>query len=257
MEEKKKVILAGIIFIVLVAIGVAVYYFFIYQKPEQPAEVSEMVQEPAGAAEEKLEAEEEVEPIEVDLDESDEVVRELAKGLSSNPRLAAWLMSKDLIRKFVAAVDNIALGQSPRAHIGFFKPEGDFEVIEKSGEYFINPASYERYDPVAEVFASLDTKGTVTLYKKLRPALQEAYRELGYPEANFDDTLKKAIDELLKVPVVDEDIQVKKKIVTYTMVDPELEKLSPAQKHLLRMGPDNVKRIQSKLREMSQALGFR
>lgn len=257
MEEKKKVILAGIIFIVLVAIGVAVYYFFIYQKPEQPTDVSEMVQEPRPAEEEKLEAEERVEPIEVDLNESDEVVRELASGLSSNPRLAAWLMSKDLIRKFVAAVDNIALGQSPRPHIGFFKPEGDFEVIEESGEYIIDPASYERYDPVAEVFTSLDTKGTVTLYKKLGPALQEAYQELGYPEANFDDTLKKAIEELLKVPVVDEEIQVEKKVVTYTMVDPELEKLSAAQKHLLRMGPDNVERIQSKLREMSQALGFR
>jgi hypothetical protein len=34
-----------------------------------------------------------------------------------------------------------------------------------------------------------------------------------------------------------------------------LEELSPAQKHLLRMGPANVQKIQSKLRELASALG--
>jgi hypothetical protein len=40
------------------------------------------------------------------------------------------------------------------------------------------------------------------------------------------------------------------------MVDPELESLSQAQKHLLRMGPENILRIQSKLRELAKALGI-
>jgi hypothetical protein len=192
----------------------------------------------------------------VDLNESDELVRDLAKDLSSNSRLAMWLMSKDLIRKFVAAVDNIAQGHSPRPQIDFFKPEGDLEVIEESGGYFLDPDSYKRYDLVAEVFTSLDTKGCVTLYKKLTPALQEAYHELGYPDAKFDDALRKAINELLKVPVVEKNIELGKKVITYMMVDPELENLSSAQKHLLRMGPDNVRTIQAKLREMSKALGY-
>ncbi len=257
MEEKKKVILAGVIFIILLAIGVGVYYFFIYQKPEQPADIGEAGQEQSVTEGEKLEPEEAVEPIEVELNESDELVRELAKELSSHPQLAMWMMSKDLIRKFVAAVDNIAQGHSPRPQIDFFKPEGDFEVIEESGEYFLDPETYKRYDMVGDVFSSLDTKGCVTLYKKLTPALQEAYQELGYPDAKFDDTLRKAINVLLKVPVVDKNIQVEKKVITYMLVDPELENLSSAQKHLLRMGPDNVRSIQAKLREMSQALGPR
>lgn len=40
------------------------------------------------------------------------------------------------------------------------------------------------------------------------------------------------------------------------LVDPDLENLSLAQKHLLRMGQDNVRTIQAKLREMAQTLGF-
>jgi hypothetical protein len=45
-------------------------------------------------------------------------------------------------------------------------------------------------------------------------------------------------------------------VLTYMYVDPRLEKLSPAQRLLLRMGPENERRIQSKLRDFALALGF-
>ena len=256
MEEQKKVIVAGIIFIILIAAAAVIYYFFIYSKPQESVEPAEVAQEQT--AEEKIAApeEEKIEPLDVSLDESDVLVRDLAAALSSHPRLAMWLMSEDLIRNFVAAVDNIANGQSPVPQIEFFKPDGDFKVLEELGEYTVDPESFERYDIVAEVFASLDPEGCVALYKKLIPAIQEAYADLGYPDTDFNDTLKKAIMELLGVPAVDEAIEVEKKVVTYTLVDPDLESLSSAQKHLLRMGPGNVRVVQGQLRMMAQLLGF-
>ena len=107
---------------------------------------------------------------------------------------------------------------------------------------------------VADAFASLDTEGSIRLFRQLKPVIQEAYRDLGYPDQDFQDTLVKAIQELLRVPVV-KDVLVQKKVVSYEMIDPQLEKLSQAQKHLLRMGPENVQKIQSKLRELALALG--
>ena len=256
MEEQKKVIVAGIIFVLLIAAAAIIYYFFIYSKPQVSEEAAPIVQEEA-AIEEKIQPEEEkVEPLDVSLDESDDLIRKLAGELSSHPKLAMWLMTDELIRKFVAAVDNIANGQSPVPQIDFFKPDGDFKVLDEAGESFLDPESYKRYDPVAEVFASLEPKGCVTLYKQAKPAIQDAYKDLGYPDTDFDDTLKKAITELLKVPIVKKDIRVEKKVVTYTMVDTDLESLSSAQKHLLRMGPDNVRVIQGQLRAMAQSLGF-
>lgn len=256
MEEQKKVIIAGVIFVLLIAAAAVIYYFFFYSKPKEAVETAEMVEEQP-AIEEKVRTEEErIEPLDVKLDESDKVVRELAGELSSHPKLAMWLMSEELIRKFVAAVDNIANGQSPVPQIDFFQPEGKFKVIDEMGEYFIDPESYARYDLAAEVFASLDTKGCVTLYRQLKPAIQEAYKDLGYPSADFDDTLRKAIMELLKVPIIEENIKLEKKVLTYMMVDSELETLSFAQKHLLRMGPDNVRVIQGKLRSLALSLGF-
>lgn len=257
MEEHKKVIVAGFIFILLVALGVGVYYIFFYPGAEETAEMAP--QPEALTPEEKpLPSEKEMpEVIQVNLDESDAVVRELVEKLSSHPQLAEWLMTDDIIRKFVAAVDNIANGQSPRSQVDFFAPKDSFGVIEEQGKMFINPESYKRYDLVAEVFASLDTEGCVILYRRLKPAIQEAYRDLGYPEKDFHPTLMKAIQELLDAPVVEGRIPVEKKVVTYMFTEPGLEGLSPAQKHLLRMGPENTRKIQNKLREFRSALSER
>jgi len=53
---------------------------------------------------------------------SDTVVRELASEISSHPKLAAWLVNEDLVRRFVASVNNIASGVSPQAHLVFSAP---------------------------------------------------------------------------------------------------------------------------------------
>jgi flagellar basal body-associated protein FliL len=258
MEEKNKVLLLGISVVVLVALVIVLYYFFILDRGEGPPTADEVVEqaEPQVMEEEEKAPEEEViEPLEVNLRESDPVIRDLIKGITSSPRVANWARTNDLILKFVAGMDNIANGQSPRAQVDFFTlPEG-FQAVEQNGRTVIDPASYDRYTSVAEAFDSLDTKGTIRLYKQLKPVIQEAYKDLGYPDTDFNDTLTRAIVELLRVPVV-KDILLEKKIISYAMVDPELEGLSQAQKHLLRMGPENILRIQSKLREMAQALGI-
>lgn len=258
MEEKNKVLLVGIIIVVLILVALAIYYFFIQARGEGQAMTEEVMEQavPSESIKEEATPEtEKVEPLQVDLNESDPVIRELIAGITSNPQLLNWAKTKDLIMKFVAGVDNIANGQSPRAQANFFTLSEGFHVIERNGRTYLDPASYDRYNAVAEAFDSLDTEGTVRLYKQLKPVIQEAYKELGYPDTDFQDTLTRAIVEILRVPTV-KDILLEKKIISYAMVDPELEGLSQAQKHLLRMGPENILRIHSKLRELAQALGI-
>ena len=48
--------------------------------------------------------------------------------------------------------------------------------------------------------------------------------------------------------------KVEQLIVTYAWADDELEALSGAQRHFLRMGPENVSLIQGKLRELRAAM---
>lgn len=255
MGEKKKVIVTAVAFFVLVAVVIAIYFLFLQKKPDEPVEPVEIKQ---GLPIDQETVEEDIqtpEPLQVDLDQSDDVVRTRGAELSSHIALRQWLKSEDLIRSFVAAVANFASGETPRSHIDFIEPEGNFEVVVRDGIVSIDPASYGRYNLVADVFSSLNAKQTVRLYWQLKPTLGEGYEELGYPDRDFQETLVMAIVQLLKVPVLDQNIEVEKDVLSYKFVDPRLESLNPAQKHLLRMGPENVEIIQAKLRELAQELG--
>jgi hypothetical protein len=193
------------------------------------------------------------------LDASDGLVRELAQALSSHPLFGAWLGQQDLVRLVVVVVDNIAGGESPRPHLGFAAPKGSFAVVQRSGRVFIDPASYGRYDFFAAGVASLDAPACAELHRKLLPLTEAAYRELGHPQGGFSAGLGRAIAQLLAVPVLEGSVEVQAarrgNRIVHVYADAKLEALTPAQKHLLRMGPANVKRVQAKLRELAAALG--
>jgi len=254
MDETKKVIQTAAGLLVLLIAAAALYYFLIYKRPKRPGPAE--MPPPAAAETEPVPAEEKLRPTlpPVELDKSDDLVRQLAKELSSHPKIDLWLRNKDLIRRFTAAIDNIANGLSPRPHVDFFAPEGEFKIIKRGDLYYADPEGYSRYDAVVDVFVSLDSKKSVNLLRGLKPLFQEAYRDLGYPNRDFEETLIRAIDELLRTPIVEGDILLEKAVVNYIMVDPTLEGLSDAQKHLLRMGSENVGAVQAKLREMAAAL---
>ena len=190
------------------------------------------------------------------LNTSDTVISELAAQLSARPELTTWLVNEDLVRRFVASVDNISEGISPRQHLEFMAPDGAFQVQERGDRLVVAPASYRRYDTVAAVVDSLDTQGTTALYRELEPLIDEAYAEISPRGASFRDRLAEVFDELLAVPVLSGDVEVEQKVVTYTYADPRLEGLTAAQRQLLRMGPENVATIQAKLRELRAALGM-
>ncbi len=190
------------------------------------------------------------------LDASDEVVRELVGHLSDHPRLAAWLVPENLVRRFVAAVDNVANGESPRPHVAVLGPEDTFQAGESGGKLVADAAGYERYNILTQVFVSADTSDTADLYDQLEPLFDEAYAELGYPDSGFAQALGRAIDHLLAVPVPAASPELEHRVLSYRYADPALEDLSPAQKHLLRMGPENIRRIQAKLITLKTALGL-
>ena len=192
------------------------------------------------------------------LAESDAFLREKLASLSSQPYLALLLEPDDLARKFVVSVANIAEGTSPRKQITHVRPEENFTALETAQRTVIDPKSYARYDDAAELFASLDASAVAGLYRLLEPLLDEAHAELGLSDrSGFKDTLSRAIAVLRAAPVVEGPIRIRAVNVNYAFEDPELEKLSSAQKHLVRMGPENTRRIQKKLGEIQNALGLR
>lgn len=258
-NEPKKIRGLAIAILVVLTAAAAVYYFVFMKKPAAPAASQEPQAElatPAGG--EKAAAGGMGEPLafpSVALGESDPAIRKFAAALSTNPEFAKWLLTKDLVRKFVVAVDNIANGLSPKPHIDFFSPSGQFRVVRTKGGTLVDEASYSRYDPVAGVVLSLDAVSAARLFRAVKPLLQEAYLDLGYPGVDFEDTLVRAMAELLGTPVVEGPVKLEQKILSFAMTDEKLEGLSPAQKQLLRLGPKGVRAAHGKIRELAAALG--
>lgn len=196
-------------------------------------------------------------PIELpSLEGSDALVRQLAAGLSSHPLFAVALSGKELIRGFAAAVVNVADAESPAPHLTALAPKGAFRNIRRGRRTVIDPASYGRYDAIADAFVSLDAAKSAGVYRTLEPLLESAYRELGHVEGGFGKALARAVAVLLAVPLVEADVEVRldNKGVVWEYAERRLESLTPPQKHLLRMGPRNVQKVQAKLRELAAAL---
>ncbi len=188
------------------------------------------------------------------LNETDALVRELVKKISSHSRVAAWLATNDLIRSFTIAVTNIAEGKTPARQLPMLRPSSGFRVLERGGDLTIDPRSYERYDALAAAAASMDADGSARLYATLKPRIEEAARELGV--SPFDRTLERTIVLLLSTPVVDGPIRLEPRGIGYGFADPKLEALTGGQKQLLRMGPRNQRVVQTSLRAVALALGI-
>jgi hypothetical protein len=246
-----------VIALLVVAAGLAIYLVFGRQTrapvDEQPGAAAVGTAPPAtaplGAA---------AEPVTVPpLGESDPVVRDLVVKLSSHPRIAAWLTTDGLIRNFTVVVANVFEGRSPAPHLGTIVPSGPFRVVTQKNVLLVDPRAYQRYDSLADAFASLDAAGSARLYSTLKPRIEEASGELGYAPGSFDRMLEKAIVSLLATPVPSEDLAVHPRgAVVYGYADEDLESLTGAQKHLLRMGPRNARMVKAKLRELAAALGI-
>ena len=190
------------------------------------------------------------------LGDSDSVLRDLATALSAHPGLAAWLVSDGLIRRFVVVVDNVADGRNPSQHLPFMKPGGRFETTGSEPELHIDPASFRRYDRHAQIVVSLDTEGTAMLYLTLLPLMNEAYAQLGYPDTPFTNAVERAVIHLLEAPIVEDTPKLVRRVAFHEYLDDTLESLTPAQKQFMSMGPDNMRPVQAKLREIATAIGI-
>ncbi len=185
---------------------------------------------------------------------SDQELIEYLSKASTRADLKKIFSTTTLLSKFVAAVDNIADGESPVKHLAFLGFKKPFRSDFKGDKRYINRLSYNRFNDATAVFISFDNDGLLSLYSQCREAIEGEYKQLGRPESTFHQTFIAAIDILLKTPVVDGEIEVVQGVVSFRYGDPKLEKLNNAQKLFLRMGPNNMRKIQKKLTEIRALL---
>jgi len=273
-----------IILIILVVLGLCAWYLFSIQRkaveeapPPPPVALEQTAPEPV---EEAVEAKPEVappivaeepvieQPVLPPLAESDSVAVEVLSELAGDEPVRQYVVSEDVVPRLVATVDALSGKQVPASIKAVEGPGGDFQatanddpasvIRNEAGDpipqYQIDPANYRRYTLYVEMLEAADSAAIAASYRDHRPLFEEAFRQLGYPDGDFDQRLRAVIDELLATPDVTAPLQLIKPEAYYLYADEELESLTAGQKILLRMGPDNAARVKAKLTEIRDAL---
>jgi hypothetical protein len=188
------------------------------------------------------------------LDESDAAARAAVAAATGETLATEHLVASDLIRKLVATTDNLSRdGLWIQARVvppigGLFLVEGEQDALH------IAPANYERYAPLFRLVEAIDVAMLADAYRRHYPLLQQAYEELGYPGRQFHNRALEVIDHLLATPRVSGPVALTQPHVLYQFADPALEALSPGQKILLRIGPENAAIARTKLIQLRSAL---
>jgi hypothetical protein len=188
------------------------------------------------------------------LAESDSALRAAIGGLVGEPALLDFFAMTGLAAKIVATVDNLPRGKVAVKIRPLRGPAGAFAAEGAAGDLVIAEANAARYAAHVELAEAADTRRLAALYLRFYPLLQEAYRELGYPQGHFNDRLVQVIDHLLATPQVEAPVRLVQPKVLYEFADPSLESRSAGQKLLLRMGAANAARIKAKLRDFRREI---
>jgi hypothetical protein len=190
------------------------------------------------------------------LDESDDFVRQLAGTLSRNPEIARFFARDGLVRLLTVVAVNVAAGESPRPHLLFLAPKQRFRARPRGGTLVPDPAGFAGYEAIVDAVVSLDAAACARSFEVAEPLFDTAFQDFGQPGVTFRAVLDRAAASLLAVPALGEDVELVSHANVLRYADPELERLTPAQKQFLRMGPRNVRRVQEKIREIAAALGL-
>jgi len=176
--------------------------------------------------------------------------------LAVSEQLKWVLYKKDLIRNYIFTLNDLSQGGRPPLKLLRELPfKGQFAVIESGDKLYMSSKSYHRYDALTQAINSIDNQAAITLYKKYLPLFNSIFNEFSYPkDYQLLDIIKAAVGKVLQAPVITQRIELIHPTVRYKFADPKLEKLSALDKQMLRMGPENTRLIQAKLRELISLL---
>ena len=216
--------------------------------PQQPEPVAVL----AGADNTVLAAETSVDQIE--LMDGDSMLRQELAATGTDSIMSKLMSNEHPINVSAAFIDGLGRGVILKKLLPGDPPKQAFSVVEEDEVIYISPSSYQRYDSYTDILTALDSKRLVSSFHALRPIYEQAFQYLGLDPGDFDNTIIRALDQVLATPEIIEPIALQPKSVVYIFADPALENLPPVQKQLLRMGPDNISRIKQQARALREGL---
>jgi hypothetical protein len=176
------------------------------------------------------------------LDESDQVLRRLVAALSANPLLARLLATSGLARAATLTVVQIGQGRTPALPLAAVRPSTRLAIL-GSGGGRIDPQSFHRWDSATNALVSVRPDDLAQVYVDVKPLIDQAYRDLGYQDGDFDQAIVRAVSVLRETPDLLAEPVLLPRAGYFEFDDPALRALEPVQKQLLLLGPENRRRV--------------
>jgi len=186
--------------------------------------------------------------------QGDELLRQQLAAAGARPILMKLLSDQLALEVSVALIDGLGQGNILRKYLPGNLHSEAFSVIVEDDAIYMSPASFLRYDKFTDAIAALDASALVNAFHVLRPVYEQTYGYLGLDPSDFDNAVIRALDQVLATPEIGEPIALRPKAVVYIFANPALESLPPLQKQLLRMGPDNIRRIKQQAQTLRAGL---
>lgn len=188
-------------------------------------------------------------------------------GIASDPPLADALSNfadrdtltdlfslQDIARRFVITIDNLPREIVPSQASIVRRVPGPLDVEPVDDGFVLEESNYQRYHPFLRFAESIDPATAANWYVRFYPLFQYEYQQLGFPDGHFNDRVIAAIDDMLAAPTPSGPIRLVQPKVLYRFADPALESLSAGQKIMIRIGPDNARRLRAVLRRLRDEL---
>lgn len=189
------------------------------------------------------------------LNNSDNFVLEKIRAFQNGAQVINQLRNEQLIRSFVVLVENVSRETFPQTGLPYRGMSEEMPVTSLDDNLFVmDEAAYRRFDKIIDTFVTVDTGAAMAVYRTLSPLFQQAYSEIGYRDVSFDDTLRQAIQNVLRTDLPEGPYQLVKPSVMYLYADASIENLSDVHKQLIRIGPENTARLKNKLRQFVEQL---
>ena len=182
------------------------------------------------------------------LNDSDAFVMETLTAMDNGSVLVNFLVSEELVRKFVVMVENMSRGEFPERNRPLLNPSEPMQITELGSEFYLmDTGSYQRFSALVSALSNISTETAVELYFRMLPLFQQAYAELGLRDNDFTEVSLQAIDNVLNARMAPQPQQLIRPTLNYLYANPEIENYTDVEKLLMRLAPQNTENLRRRL----------
>jgi hypothetical protein len=188
------------------------------------------------------------------LSESDGAVRDSLADIPLGSLGQQYLLSANIIERTSSVLYLMAQGDVPYKLIPIARPKVPFPFSDDGLKVTADAAGFSRYDALSDWLRQLDIAAILDEVRWLIPLFREAWSFYGESPETFDVAVVNVLNSIIATPEIDlGEARLIRKEAVWIYEDEALEALTPLQKQIIRMGPDNalmMKAVAGKTRDI-------